>query len=151
MCDATLWGEHWLYVTRLQRDLREGGLPRDLLIMQANGGIMSSEAACERSVATVLSGPAAGVIAAAAISHAAGLPNVMTCDMGGTSFDVGMIVDGQPVVTSERDLDFRIPLRIPIIDIHTIGAGGGSIASCDEGGLLRVGPRSAGSTPGPIA
>lgn len=139
------------YVTRLQHDLREGGLPRDLLIMQANGGIMSSQAACERSVATVLSGPAAGVIAAAAITRAARLQNVMTCDMGGTSFDVGMIVDGEPVVTSERDLDFRIPLRIPIIDIHTIGAGGGSIATCDEGGLLRVGPRSAGSTPGPIA
>lgn len=139
------------YVTRLKRDLREAGVPRDLLIMQANGGIMSADAACERSVATVLSGPAAGVIAAAYVSHTAGVKNVITCDTGGTSFDVGLIVDGQPVVTSDRDLDFRIPIRIPIIDIHTIGAGGGSIASVDAGGILQVGPESAGSTPGPIA
>jgi len=139
------------YVSRLRQDLRDSGVPRDLLIMQANGGIMSAEAACAHAVSTVLSGPAAGVIAAAAISREAGLRNVMTCDMGGTSFDVGMIVDGAPIVTSDRDLDFRVPLRIPIIDIHTIGAGGGSIASVDTGGILQVGPRSAGSTPGPMA
>jgi N-methylhydantoinase A len=139
------------YVSRLRNDLRELGVPRDLVIMQANGGIMSAQAACERSVATILSGPAAGVIAAAEISHLAGLKNVITCDMGGTSFDVGMIVNGKPIVTSDRDLDFRIPLRIPIIDIHTIGAGGGSIVYLDEGGILHAGPRSAGSYPGPIA
>ncbi len=139
------------YVSRLKTELREHGVPRDLVIMQANGGIMSAEAACERSVATVLSGPAAGVIAAAEISRLAGYKNVITCDMGGTSFDVGMIVDGTPMVSSDRDLGFRLPLRIPIIDIHTIGAGGGSVISLDEGGILHAGPRSAGSQPGPIA
>ncbi len=139
------------YVSRLQKELRENGVPRDLVIMQANGGIMSVEAACERSVATVLSGPAAGVIAAAEISRLAGFRNVITCDMGGTSFDVGMIVNGEPIVTSDRDMGFRLPLRIPIIDIHTIGAGGGSIAFLDESNILHVGPRSAGSMPGPIA
>src|SRR5690606_19816562 len=70
---------------------------------------------------------------------------------GGTSFDVGMIVDGAPVVTNDRDLDFRLPLRIPVIDIHTVGAGGGSIASINKAGMLKVGPQSAGSMPGPIA
>ena len=139
------------YVTRLRDELRARGVPRDLVIMQANGGIMAADTACERSVSTVLSGPAAGVIAAAFISRLAGFENVITCDMGGTSFDVGMIVDGEPIVTSDRDLSFRVPLRIPIIDIHTIGAGGGSIASVDASGMLRVGPRSAGAVPGPIA
>lgn len=139
------------YVSRLRDSLREAGVPRDLVIMQANGGIMSVDAACRRSVSTVLSGPAAGVIAASYISDLAGYKNVITCDMGGTSFDVGMIVRGEPIVTSDRDLGFGLPMRIPIIDIHTIGAGGGSIARIDEAGLLKVGPASAGATPGPIA
>lgn len=139
------------YVSRLTQELRRNGVQRDLAIMQANGGILSTDAAWQRAVATVLSGPAAGVIAASYISKLAGYQNVITCDMGGTSFDVGMIVDGVPIVTNDRDLDFRLPLRIPVIDIHTIGAGGGSIASVDKGGMLKVGPRSAGSVPGPIA
>ena len=76
---------------------------------------------------------------------------VVTCDMGGTSFDAGIIVDDVPLVTSDRDLDFNLPMRIPIIDIHTIGAGGGSIARLNEAGMIEVGPRSAGASPGPIA
>lgn len=139
------------YVTRLKSDLKEAGVPRNLAIMQANGGIMSADMACERSVNTVLSGPAAGVIAASYISRLAGFKNVMTCDLGGTSFDVGMIVNGEPVVTSDRDLGFNLPMRIPVIDIHTIGAGGGSIAHINEAGILQVGPRSAGAVPGPIS
>ncbi len=139
------------YVSRLTDELQRNGVKRNLAIMQANGGILSADAAWQRAVATVLSGPAAGIIAAAYISEQAGFKNVITCDMGGTSFDVGMIVDGAPIVTSDRDLDFRLPLRIPVIDIHTIGAGGGSIAAIDKGGMLKVGPRSAGSRPGPIA
>jgi N-methylhydantoinase A len=139
------------YVSSLTEELRRNGVDRNLAIMQANGGILSATAAWQRAVATVLSGPAAGIIAAAYISKQAGFKNVITCDMGGTSFDVGMIVDGVPIVTSDRDLDFRLPLRIPVIDIHTIGAGGGSIAAIDKGGMLKVGPRSAGSVPGPIA
>ncbi len=139
------------YVTRLKGDLKDAGVPRNLAIMQANGGIMSADMACERSVNTVLSGPAAGVIAASYISRMAGFRNVMTCDLGGTSFDVGMIVNGTPVVSSDRDLGFNLPMRIPVIDIHTIGAGGGSIAHINEAGILQVGPRSAGAVPGPIA
>lgn len=139
------------YVTRLTEDLKEAGVPRSLAIMQANGGIMSAEMACARSVNTVLSGPAAGVIAASYIARAAGFRNVMTCDLGGTSFDVGMIVDGTPLVSSDRDLGFNLPMRIPVIDIHTIGAGGGSIAHINPAGILQVGPRSAGAVPGPIS
>ncbi|MGD9921157.1 MAG: hydantoinase/oxoprolinase family protein, partial [Pseudorhodoplanes sp.] len=107
--------------------------------------------ACEKSVNTVLSGPAAGVIAAGFITRQSGHRQVVTCDMGGTSFDAGIIVDGVPLTTSDRDLDFNLPMRIPIIDIHTIGAGGGSIARVTEAGMIEVGPRSAGASPGPIA
>lgn len=139
------------YISRLTGRLKDEGLPGNLSIMQANGGIMSSRMACEKSVNTVLSGPAAGVIAANYIARLAGHEQVVTCDMGGTSFDAGIIVDGVPLVTSDRDLDFNLPMRIPIIDIHTIGAGGGSIARINEAGMLEVGPRSAGSYPGPIA
>lgn len=139
------------YIRKLTNALKGRGLCRELNIMQANGGIMSSDAACRRAVNTVLSGPAAGVIAASSICAQAGYPNVVTCDMGGTSFDVGIILNGQPVVTSDRDLGFNLPMRIPIIDIHTIGAGGGSIGRVNEAGMLQVGPRSAGSVPGPIA
>jgi N-methylhydantoinase A len=139
------------YVQRLAGELRAKGLTRDLSIMQANGGIMSADIACQQAVNTVLSGPAAGVIAAVYISRQSGFRNVVTCDMGGTSFDVGMIVDHEPLITSERDLDFNIPMRIPTIDIYTVGAGGGSIARVLDSGILQVGPESAGSTPGPIA
>jgi N-methylhydantoinase A len=139
------------YINGLTKELRSRGMPRTLAVMQANGGIMSAKMACEQSVNTVLSGPAAGVIAAGAISKQAGFKRIVTCDMGGTSFDVGLVIDGVPFVTSDRDLAFNLPMRIPIIDIHTIGAGGGSIARVNEAGMLQVGPRSAGARPGPIA
>jgi N-methylhydantoinase A len=139
------------YINGLTKELQAQGMPRQLAIMQANGGIMSAKAACEQAVNTVLSGPAAGVIAAGEISQQAGFPRIVTCDMGGTSFDVGLVIDGVPFVTSDRDLAFNLPMRIPIIDIHTIGAGGGSIARINEAGMLQVGPRSAGARPGPIA
>ena len=139
------------YIRGLADRLKAGGVPNELAIMQANGGIMSAPLACEKSVNTVLSGPAAGVIAATYISEQSGHRQVVTCDMGGTSFDVGLIVDGVPLVTSDRDLDFNLPMRVPISDIHTIGAGGGSIARINEAGMLEVGPRSAGAVPGPIA
>jgi N-methylhydantoinase A len=139
------------YIGGLTATLKERGMVRSLSVMQANGGIMSTRMACEQAVNTVLSGPAAGVIAASAIARQAGRPRIVTCDMGGTSFDVGLIVDGVPFVTSDRDLAFNLPMRIPIIDIHTIGAGGGSIAHINAAGMLQVGPRSAGARPGPIA
>ena len=139
------------YVTRLKNELAANGVPRELVIMQANGGIMSADTACARAVNTVLSGPAAGVIAASYISRSAGLHNVITADMGGTSFDVGIIVDDKPAMANDRDLAFRLPMRIPIIDIHTIGSGGGSIAHLNKAGILQVGPMSAGAVPGPVA
>lgn len=139
------------YIGGLTAKLEERGMARSLSVMQANGGIMSTRMACEQAVNTVLSGPAAGVIAASSIARQGGRQRIVTCDMGGTSFDVGLIVDGVPFVTSDRDLAFNLPMRIPIIDIHTIGAGGGSIAHINAAGMLQVGPRSAGARPGPIA
>ena len=138
------------YVDRLAGRLADGGFARELLIMQGNGGMMGATLTRQHAAHTVLSGPASGAIAAARIGASAGLPNLLTCDMGGTSFDVSVIVDGAPTITRERDIDYSIPLRIPMIDIHTIGAGGGSLARITAGGMLQVGPHSAGADPGPI-
>jgi N-methylhydantoinase A len=138
------------YIETVADRLRAKGFQRDLLIMQANGGMMSSSVVGENAVQTVMSGPAAGVLAAAEIAKAAGIAKVITADMGGTSFDVAVVIDGKPLVSTEKDLAYGVPIRIPIIDIHTIGAGGGSIARIDAAGMLRVGPESAGSFPGPI-
>ncbi len=103
-----------------------------------------------RAANIVRSGPAAGVMAAARLAAEAGFANVITGDMGGTSYDVSVVVDGDPRIADSTDLDFRVPLRLPMIDVHTIGAGGGSIAFVDRGGILQVGPRSAGAVPGPV-
>ena len=138
------------YVGRLSQRLRDDGFARELLIMQGNGGMMDAPLASRHAVHTVMSGPAEGAIAAAHIGVAAGFPNLITCDMGGTSFDVSVIVDGVPAVSREKSIDYAIPLRIPMVDIHTIGAGGGSIARITAGGMLQVGPQSAGAQPGPI-
>jgi N-methylhydantoinase A len=100
-------------------------------------------------VRTALSGPAAGVIAAAAIAKAAGFENVITCDLGGTSFDVSVIAASKPAVAPQTTIDFGLVIRTPMVEITTIGAGGGSLAYVDRGGLLQVGPESAGSLPGP--
>jgi len=119
-----------------------------LSIMQSNGGSISASAARSHAVRTVLSGPAAGVVGARAVARAAGFPRVISYDMGGTSTDVSLI-DGVIGTTTEAKIgDF--PVRLPVIDIHTVGAGGGSIAHVDTGGALRVGPRSAGAVPGPV-
>jgi N-methylhydantoinase A len=138
------------YVERLSSRLKDGGFASELLIMQGNGGMMDATTARGHAVHTVLSGPASGAIAACRIGVRAGMPNLIACDMGGTSFDVSVIVDGAPAITRERSLDYGIPLRIPMIDIHTIGAGGGSLARVTAGGILQVGPHSAGADPGPI-
>lgn len=104
---------------------------------KANGGMMGPAIACDNAVETVLSGPAAGAISAAHIAVQAGLANVISGDMGGTSFDVALILNGKPAVSSEREIDYSVPVRIPLIDIHTIGAGGGSIASVNRAGMRR--------------
>ena len=138
------------YIRRVTEQLRADGFANELLIMQANGGMMAASVVGEHAAHTVMSGPAAGVLAAAQIAKAAGVGNIITGDMGGTSYDVAVIVDGEPLISAEKDLAYSLPIRIPMIDIHTVGAGGGSIAHIDVAGMLRVGPESAGSFPGPI-
>ncbi len=138
------------YLERLEAGLRDGGFGGQVLIVQSNGGVMAVETARRFPVRTALSGPAAGVIAAAHIAGSAGFPNVITCDMGGTSFDVSLIADGKSALFPQTSIDFGMVIRTPMIEITTIGAGGGSIAWVDRGGLLQVGPESAGSDPGPV-
>jgi N-methylhydantoinase A len=139
------------YLGRLSQNLRSAGLNNELLVMQGNGGMMSTGTAVDLAVRTVLSGPAAGAIAAARVGAQAGYPNLVACDMGGTSFDVSLIAAGEPALSAEKDIAYGVPLRLPLVDIHTIGAGGGSIARITRAGLLQVGPESAGARPGPIA
>ncbi len=139
------------YLDRLQDALTSNGFDGEFLMVQSNGGVMSVETACRFPVRTALSGPAAGVIAAGYIAETAGFPNVITGDMGGTSFDVALISEGQSTLTAQASIDFGMVVRTPMIEITTIGAGGGSIAWVDKGGLLNIGPQSAGSDPGPAA
>lgn len=137
------------YLTAVQERLEGQGFSRDVQVMQSNGGLIPARRGGELAVRTLLSGPAAGTVAAAAFGEAAGLPDVISCDMGGTSFDVALIPGGHPAVTAESMIDYGVPIKVPMIDITTIGAGGGSIASVDRAGILQVGPESAGSDPGP--
>ncbi len=139
------------YLRKLENRLQGDGFGGQLLIVQSNGGVMSVESAASRPVRTALSGPAAGVIACQHIAAAAGFPNVVTCDMGGTSFDVSLIAKGEPAMSAQTAIDFGMVVRAPMIEITTIGAGGGSIAWIDRGGILQIGPESAGSDPGPVA
>ena len=136
------------YLRRLEQSIADVGLKSDLYIMQSNGGTMGAETAIDRPVHTILSGPAAGVIGAVAIAQQAGKPNSISIDMGGTSFDVSLSYKGEVRRTQESELE-RLPVKVPMVDIHTLGAGGGSIAWIDPGGALRVGPQSAGADPGP--
>ena len=138
------------YIGATERRLEAAGFGHQLLLMQGNGGMMSTRTASRAAAQTVLSGPAAGAIAAARLGRAAGFDNVLACDMGGTSFDLTLIRDGRPAVSNEKDLAYSVPLHLSLVDIHTIGSGGGSIARVDASGLLRVGPESAGASPGPI-
>ncbi|MBV9827119.1 MAG: hydantoinase/oxoprolinase family protein [Alphaproteobacteria bacterium] len=126
------------------------GLAADIpvMVMEAAGGLMTVASAREKPVHTVLSGPAGGVVASAHVAALSGIGDIITLDMGGTSTDISLVLDGRPQVTREAGLE-GTPIRIPVIDINAIGAGGGSIAWIDEGGALRVGPRSAEAVPGP--
>ena len=139
------------YLGRLEAALKKGGFEGEFMIVQSNGGVMAVETACRLPVRTALSGPAAGVIAAGYIASSAGFDNIITGDMGGTSFDVSLIHEGQSMLSPQTSIDFGMVVRTPMIEITTIGAGGGSIAWVDKGGLLNIGPESAGSTPGPVA
>ena len=106
------------------------------MIVQSNGGVMDAQTACSLPVRTALSGPAAGVIAAGYIASSAGYENIITGDMGGTSFDVSLIAEGKSMLAPQTSIDFGMVVRTPMIEITTIGAGGGSIAWVDKGGLL---------------
>jgi len=136
------------YLARLRERLAAAGLRCVPHVTQSNGGIIPFATAEELPVRLVLSGPSTGVVGAAAICAAAGTPDIITFDMGGTSSDVSLVQDGEPKMASAMELDGR-PIRSPMLDIHTVGAGGGSIAWIDSGGHLRVGPASAGAFPGP--
>ena len=138
------------YLGRLQGDLESRGFARDVLIMNGNGGTVSARLVARNAAKTVMSGPAAGVIAAAATMKQSGIANAITYDMGGTSTDVALISGGIPEVSSELTIDYGLPIHVPMVDVRTVGAGGGSIAFVNAAGMLQVGPQSAGSSPGPI-
>jgi N-methylhydantoinase A len=135
------------YLRSLEEELSERGVEPPLHVMQSNGGITTAVKARSQPVQTLLSGPVGGTIGGAALSKVANRPNLLCVDMGGTSFDLSLIVDGQPTVSTETELE-GLPVLMPLVDIHTIGAGGGSLAWLEAGGL-RVGPQSAGAMPGP--
>jgi N-methylhydantoinase A len=138
------------YLSRLEDRLRDRGFRGPVTIVQANGGTIPAGAIRRHAAKMILSGPAAGVVGATTAALEAGFRNVITFDMGGTSTDVCLVTDGRPGVTREYKIA-GLPLNIPMIDITTVGAGGGSIADVDRGGILTVGPESAGADPGPAA
>jgi len=136
------------YMTSLIKKLKDAGFKGVLLIMQSNGGVVSPQVARDKAAVTLLSGPAAGPVAGVEYTSIQGYEDCITIDMGGTSFDAALIKDKTPLVTTEGEID-RLRISLPMLGIVTIGAGGGSIGWVDEGGLLRMGPQSAGSKPGP--
>jgi N-methylhydantoinase A len=137
------------HLSELRTSARGASPDLGLHVMQSNGGVISVEQAASEPVRTILSGPAAGVMGGLTIGDSADEPNLVLMDMGGTSCDVAVIQDGAPQVSKEGEADYNLPISIPMLDIHTIGAGGGSIVSIDSGGALKVGPESAGAVPGP--
>ncbi len=137
------------YLASIERRLEDlqAGLP--LHVMTSSGGVATAGEVIARPISTVLSGPAAGAVGAAMIAHAAGFSRVLTCDGGGTSTDVAVVVAGEPALTTEGTIG-AYPAKIPMVDVATVGAGGGSVAWVSAEGLLKVGPRSAGADPGPL-
>ena len=137
------------YLKKLESDLNEQGFDSRFFVMLSNGGMMNSEYAGKFSVHSLLSGPAGGIVACLQMLAESGAePNIITSDMGGTSYDVSLIKNGKPTITTDYWYS-RYRVAVPMLDIHTIGAGGGSIAWVDNGGALHVGPQSAGAVPGP--
>lgn len=138
------------YVERLRHELQSRGYRREFLIMNGNGGMISAALVSREAAKTVMSGPASGVMAAAYTGRRAGFEDLVTYDMGGTSTDVALIRGARPAVSNEIEIEYAMPIHVPMVDVHTVGAGGGSIARVDDAGLLQVGPESAGASPGPI-
>ena len=137
------------YFDRLREALSGRGFAGVLLILKSNGGVMGAENAKQRPEELIESGPAGGVAYAAYLSRSTGFRNIIHTDVGGTSFDASIVEDGRGLITRNYELEWEVPVSVPMLDIHSVGAGGGSIGWVDEGGSLRVGPRSAGSEPGP--
>lgn len=137
------------YLSDLERRIEAAGIPSELYIMQSNGGVIAAEEARRVAARTTLSGPVGGVMAGSEVGRDTGHDHVITLDMGGTSLDICLIEAGEPDTTTEAVVA-GYPMKLPMLDIHTIGAGGGSLAWIDAGGALRVGPRSAGAVPGPV-
>ncbi|MBD0275766.1 MAG: hydantoinase/oxoprolinase family protein, partial [Acetobacteraceae bacterium] len=138
------------YLDRLRARLGEDGFRPAVFLVQSNGGVCGPEVAAEQPARLLLSGPSGGALAAARIAGLLGRPNLVAVDMGGTSFDVSVVQDGRISVVTQGEVD-RLPVRLPMVEMRTIGSGGGSIAAVDAGGRLGVGPRSAGANPGPVA
>jgi N-methylhydantoinase A len=138
------------YVEKLRGELASQGYDRDFLMMNGNGGMISARFVTREAAKTVMSGPASGVIAAAYTGKRAGFGNLVTYDMGGTSTDVALIRNTEPAVSNEIEIEYAMPIHVPMVAVHTVGAGGGSIARVDAAGLIQVGPESAGASPGPI-
>lgn len=147
--DAYLKPQIDRYVTALERDVREKGI-QEVLILRSNGGVMTPATAREQPITMVQSGPAGGAIAATFLGKLVGEESLLAADMGGTSFDVSLIVGRVPATTTQEELEFGIPISTPMLDVRSIGAGGGSKAWIDGAGILKVGPESAGSNPGPV-
>jgi len=139
------------YLADVDKRLRSTGYTRSLRVILSNGGALNVTNAARNACRTVLSGPAGGAIAAAWIGRQFGADHIISADMGGTSFDVAVILDGEPQLADQKEFSYGMPSRIPMIDIETIGAGGGSIIYQDKARILHVGPQSAGSDPGPIS
>ncbi|KRF27307.1 hydantoinase/oxoprolinase family protein [Phycicoccus sp. Soil802] len=137
------------YVTNIQQRLAEIAPDAAFSIMKSNGGVLSADEVVHQPITTVLSGPAAGALGAGLIAKRAGFPKVLTCDGGGTSTDVSVVLDGEPTLTTEGTVG-AYPSKIPMIDVVTVGAGGGSVAWVSPEGTLKVGPHSAGADPGPL-
>ncbi len=142
--DAYVKPEVVRYTEYLIDNLQDKGLDQEMMMMKSNGAVMTPKMTLDTPIATIGSGPAGGVMGATMLGD-----EVITCDLGGTSFDVSLITKGQPKLTTQKDVTWGMPLRVPQIDVLSIGSGGGSIAWIDAGGLLRVGPQSARSIPGP--
>lgn len=138
------------YLKTLKSRLKEEGVPISPYITQSNGGLMDAESAAASPVKTLFSGPAAGVIGAARIAASASEPNLITFDVGGTSADISIIQNGQPTMAQSNQLS-GFPIILPSVAMYSIGAGGGSVAWIDQGGLLKAGPESVGSNPGPAS
>ena len=139
-----------MYIHNLRQRIKEVGVTVEPYITQSNGGVMSISSTIQTPVQTALSGPSAGVMGAVYIAEAAGFKDIITYDMGGTSTDVSLVKDGIAEYTTKRKV-CGLPSGVPMIDVHAVGAGGGSIAQIDNAGALKVGPESAGANPGPAA